>query len=277
MKARAGACDAGSPSSSHHFDCTQLGIVLDPDRITDARELTDFGPIETTTDWLSLRRAYERFGRYLERGERVVFLHQEPDLRQERELPFDISRRGQVIRLRPPGPPELADLTVSLPDDELERVLRATKRRPADPVGAAVEVLAGVTLGDQCTPLDEIRAAIRLATSHEADPIRRAVRERIANPAARALLSETPDPEPLQQLWDSWLASGTRSRWHSVLAALGPELVLAHLSGLLRASPSAAESELPTWVRIGVTATSAAERVERAPRVASRAVATLGI
>jgi PglZ domain len=228
-----------------------LGILLDPDRLTDARELEDLGRIETTNEWLSLRRLYERSGRYLKPGERLVVLHQEVGVREERDLPFDISRRGQVLRIRAPGPPELAGLASSLPDDDLERVLDVARRQPADPVGAAVEVLAGVFLSDKSGPVDELRAAIRLATNPACEPLRTAVRNRLVLDAARALLAKPADPEPLQELWDSWVQEGSRSSSHAVLSALASELTLAHLGGLLRAAPASAQAELPTWTRIG--------------------------
>jgi len=182
-------------------------------------------------------------------------------VREERDLPFDISRRGPVVRIRPPGPPELAGLASSLPDDDLERVLKAARRRPADPVRAAVEALVGVVLSEPSDPVDELRASIRLLANPACEPLRSAVRERLALPAARALLSKPPDTQPLQELWESWLADGPRSPWHAVLAALAPDLTLAHLGGLLRAAPAMAQAELPGWTRIGVATAEPAERL----------------
>ena len=155
--------------------------------------------------------------------------------------------------MRPPGPPELAALASSLPGDDLERVLEAARRRPADPVGAAVEVLAGVVLSDRSDPVNELRVAIRLAVNPASEPLRAMVRQGLTLLPARALLAQPPDPEPLQALWNSWLADGARFPWHAVLAGLGPELTLAHLGGLLRAASAASQAELPGWVRIGVT------------------------
>lgn len=238
-----------------------LGIALDPDRLTDARELADLGPIETTTDWISLRRAYERSGRHQAKGERLVLLHQEALVREERDLPFDISRRGRVLRIRAPGPPELAGLANSLPDDDLERVLEVVRRRPADPVRAAVEALVGVVLSGRSGPVDELRASIRLVANPAFEPLRLAVRERLALPAARGLLSTPRDTQPLQELWESWLADGSRSSWHGVLAALAPDITLAHLGGLLRAAPARAQAQLPGWTRIAVATAEPAERL----------------
>lgn len=241
----------------------RLAVVVDTEQLVAPADLSPHGTAYECSDWLTLRRAYELYGRAPAPGTRPILLVHDPMVSSGRDLPWDIEQRSLVVTVSWPVHagwrdlirelhPRLADLVVELAGQGgTDRVISTLLR---DGFGVALPAP---------TPGDELSAVTRLRTdSTVPDALWSRVRPLLRGPLARALAESPPDLAMLQDAWNGWLRNGGDAPYASTLAGAAPAVVLLVTAGLLQPAPKTA-AELPEWVSLGAAAPDPAEHLQQ--------------
>lgn len=232
---------------------SRVKIVLDPDRLLGQADFEALGreaKLVTAGDWLALRRSYEQSGR----GRRaddlpLVMVVSSDDLREPRDLPWDVDQGSEVVRIRCTAPGPVRQLILTLPEGLQDQALEASSGR--DPLLGLMLALWGIGLPESgASDLVELEAVIRLRTDPTTPSgIWPLVRPRLRTALASSLAAEPPDPAPLQAAWVDWIASAEASAWHSLFSRLSARVAALFYTGFL--TPVAADRVLPDWAAPG--------------------------
>jgi hypothetical protein len=224
------------------------------------------GPIEIhrTTDWFSLRKAWELYGRRQEpQPHRPVIVVTDPAVRQREDLPYDIEQAAALARIRAPGSPRVAKVISELDQELSDRVaLRLSKSAVSD-----VDVLLTAIAGLPPTPLDastgpiQLRIALELALHPQPEGVGEIARTVLTDPLALSLINDSPNFALVQDAWSDWMIREVDSPWARHFPRCASEITGLFLNGVLNpvfASPKG----MPTWVTVGLRRQSPAERIE---------------
>ncbi|MEW5813673.1 MAG: PglZ domain-containing protein [Actinomycetota bacterium] len=239
-------------------------VVIDPEFVVHPEEVVEaHHPCETyeVQDWFELRRTWELHGRRPSGQSRLVLMVRDRRVLTEADLPFDISTRTSVRRLRLPVPPGLQPALLALDDLSSDAAVAAVVAGVAAPSDVILSVAAGMPPGRIAGGPQELVVALRLRARSHAPRLFATARERFADSLALAAVAEPPDMHALQSAWDEWVLDPAGSRWARHLDLARAELIELFLSGQLH--PTMASNEaLPPWATVGIAQPSPRSKVE---------------
>jgi hypothetical protein len=236
----------------------RVAVVLDPERLLAAGELTDVGQVVCAEDWLTLRRTWERGGRRRPPGAERLVIHLLDGTREPCQLPWDIEQAAVSATIAWPVPPPYRPLLRELALSERSDVLVSAASHEVQPLVVLTRVFGAPLAGS--SPGAELAAAARLRCSGDVPPSAwKLLRTNLAGPLARALAAEPPDLPPLREAWRHWFERGKDAPQAATLQAAGPELLGLVSLGMLERERAQGD-ELPTWTRLAERATAPQER-----------------
>lgn len=241
----------------------RLAVVIDAEELVAPADLSPYGTAYECGDWLTLRRAYELYGRAPAPGTRPILLVHDPMVSSGRDLPWDIEQRSLVVTLGWPVRPEWRDLIRELDPPLADLVVELARQGSTDRVTSTLlRDGFGVVL-PASRSADELSAVARLRTdSTVPDALWSRVRPLLRDPLARALAESPPDVATMQNAWNGWLRDGDDAPYADTLTAAAPGIVVLVTAGLLRSAPASAAG-LPAWVSVGAAAPDPTELVEQ--------------
>jgi hypothetical protein len=247
---------------------SQAAIVLDPDLVLSANELSGYGDVVRVTDWYSLRQAYEQHGRRRPPDQpKLILLVQSERFRDRTELAYDLEQSSLVVRITVPAPLRFRPLVRDLPDALSDKAVEVLREHGGDndhvAIGALLLQLWGASLGGlNRSAAVELDAVVRLRSNCEIpESLWPLVRSRTGTPLAQALADQPPNLQVVQDAWDDWLFRGSASSWSEVFGEVGPSFTRLVILGLVHPAIRHGDG-LPGWAVLGARDASAAERLE---------------
>lgn len=242
----------------------RINLVVDAAGVVSDDEIVNrFGSNAScayVTDWLALRRAWERDGRQRPAtAPDLVIVIADPSVTKASDLPWDIEQASSVSVVNAPGPPDVQSAILELDDERADQAVALLETRPKEPRLAVLAAAAGDV--PPTTSRGEFNLALQLRRANSGPAILLLAMSSLTDPLARAVCETPARWADVQGAWEEWLRQPEESPWRFHMQHARAHLIDLFLDGTLSPVSRPPHGQAPPWASVGQSDMPSGERL----------------